>query len=468
MQVNQSDPLLKCPYLVSYDSSEINLFKRIGASSFSLTLNVPCDETKCFSKLVNILNDLPINSAVCVILGKTMSRIRELRKTGDTSVILDGNKNFSVILNDKCNNNGVKFDIEKSDISKLISKLNETSLNLKISIMLRSPSPGFPYSIYTELNSGKTHGGRLASRIVCHRNDGILMFYSKGIIGSGLEKSEYIPLEILNGSLFKYKVISSVEKFKTISRKFAAPIFLNANADFLDSKANSYSENLTSKIRNFKSVAQIKVRKFLPSLKEYLYDRLMKKDACPPVDVIVVCDPSAQTACCTAMTIDKSFNADLIIELGAFREKMRSNFFLYCGSAVVVETNNLPLTMDDAHSTVGHLIEKNISSSKLTLVVGDELLRNDSFGNLITALFIKFKIRSISFFGHDSILVDDETMGLMKNKSDRITFVICGKKERLSSIQAFHKGVRVIELPNINVANITESDRELIRVDIFS
>ena len=461
MLKNIEEPLFKCAYLLKIEEDEFNIFRKSGNSSYSLALKVPYSKGQIKQKLTSALNDLPNKSEVCVILANSMSHTKRRKYVIQSGFAVEGRKSISIVPDDLRNTGIVKFEISKNTISKMIEVVEAVERRLTISLLLRVPSVSFPYSIYIETARGMETEGSVLSRISCFKNDGVFLVYSKGIILSGLDKSVQVPLSTQNSAPIKSIMLHIGRKFKNLNHpafgKLKSTLFpiVVGPSKRINSKLNSEIVTPKAWLSIFHHVNEFFISKILTG----------GRTQSPSVDIIVINDEFPQTAFFAATAIKNSLTSDCVVEMGAFRATMRSSFSSFFAAAVVVETNNLPLSDESANATIHSLMQKTKNDKNFVLVLGKELTENPSFQNLLTSLCINYHISSISVFGYDVVMAGLSDIDIMKAKCKKVSFVVCGKREASNSIQAFPSGVRIIEFPNINLKNPTDAERQKIKLD---
>lgn len=464
LSLSLENPLLKCSFLVRIESDKIELLQKNGEASFLLLRKVSSSRKIFQENFLKLVIDVPRDAPICVTLGNSMSALIHNIPRLQGNYVTEDKKNLNIAAHLNSKSNSFKLTVSRSFLKELRVLLNDRSQVTSIFILFRMPSVNLPLSIFVDLSSKPIVGNNLAPHVTCLKSDGIFQTYSRGIIGSSNANSTAIPLEVISDEKETFPLLMFAKSILAVCVKHIAninPTNWLGGAKQMLRDTGEHGTRLATAARNFVSkaptlrqaIASQDFKQPLAGLRQYV------APARPHADIVIINDDSTQTAFCVTLMLKHAYSDRFVVELGAYREKIRSKFSLFFGAAKVLETNNLPLTLNDAGLALDQLIEITENKPKVTLVIGKEIFTNPSFQNLMSSLMQQCVIKSISVFGFDNVSISKDMASYMAEQCNSITLVTCGKRENPTSIPAIHEGFNTVVLSNIKFEDLKEINR---------
>lgn len=354
-------------YAVRLSDDRASLFIRKTSVAYILLRSSPWSGRVATDVLKDLFAGIPRGSDLVVTLDESLTDLTIEHPAAARGIeIFETPEDITIKIDDERHMRLFRMAIARNILDEVDTTLGKFASQFKMRLLLRMPTDDFPFFISTDLKTKRIFYTRWASRINCTSTS-----------------QKYLLLDASTNER-SFESLQSVEKkvAKFLANAHTAKTDLHI-ADVLE-KTAKFSE-LPKDIAQYEAVAQTVAETIAPPIvkapSKGFAAELRARFSYParqislvPIDLILLCDDTLQTAFAAALVAKTGLDDRRVLEMGAFRRKLRSSFAIFSGDISVVEANFLPISMAQA-DTINHDMSAALTNAvAAALVVGVELV----------------------------------------------------------------------------------------------
>ena len=404
MQLRASNIPSLGAYAVKLSDDRASLFIRKTSVAYILLRSSPWSGRGASEVLKDLFAGIPRGSDLVVTLDESLTDLTIEHPAAARGIeIFETPENITIKIDDERHMRLFRMAVARNILDEVDTTLGKFANQFKMRLLLRIPTDDFPFFISTDLKTKRIFYTRWASRINCSATSQKYLLLDASINERSAENLRTVDK----------KVASFLANAHTAKTDLHISDILEHTAKFteLPKDVAKYEEFAKSAaVTTVKPPEKAPPKGFVAELRDRLTSAT-RQITPSPIDLILLRDDTLQTAFAAALVAKVALNQRCVIEMGAYRRKLRSSFAIFSGEIAVVEANSLPISSANTSAINQEMTTALTDASAAALVVGVELVDLQSL-SVIKGLMPKHgPVRSITVISDgihpiDSALLD--------------------------------------------------------------